>query len=396
MKKKSVKKTAAKARRPKLSVVTTEAPRSTKKRDFWSLFSNVKNHKFQEQMQRGNYLDEFVLLIEDMPEEDFNALVNAPKYSDTLIGSISHKDVIRTLKLDKYDLEIVHLCTLIGLHNNGESIPTHRTMETFKSRIDLGPGTQRLLDQTREWHIQEHLRTLPSSDEELAGTIVVEDFGTEEIDKDTDIKTDLLLGAIEKIKEYSSLLDEETPSAAVIAPSRTPSFVTAWKDAQELMLKFDHEYATRKAYALRTKITMKRVRKEFESGQETEGVYKETIVARQKAQREFLVVEKVQKLAHEHFEKVAIELVDDKALREELNTIGGAGFSHLFDSMNPSVDVYNKEMERRSNKQAVAAQEMSSENDYSDPYFAMEDFKRANASQKIASGEGGLFRRTKS
>ncbi len=135
------------------SVVIVDTPRN-----FWGLFPNVKNHNFNSMMQRGNYLQDFIKLVEGMPEEQFQKVFiepcdlnprriwktincGCPKGTQCLCvkeklirNSSNYFDYLVECKLDKYEVEIQHLRYLIELQKKGTQVPSSYSMDEFLKR----------------------------------------------------------------------------------------------------------------------------------------------------------------------------------------------------------------------------------------------------------------------
>lgn len=126
-------------------------------RNFWGLFSNVKNHNFRLMMQKGNYLQDFIKLIEEMPEEQFQKVfigpcdLNPQRIWQTIDSGCSEdtqclraKEMVRNsnyyfdylveCKLDRYEVEIQHLRYLIELQRKGTQVPSSYSMDEFLKR----------------------------------------------------------------------------------------------------------------------------------------------------------------------------------------------------------------------------------------------------------------------
>lgn len=160
--KKTAKKTAKKPQRvvsKKSTVVRTPATVvNNTPRSFWGLFPSVKNHNFKLMMQKGNYLQDFVKLVEEMPEEQFQTIfIKSSDYKpiyttvkidcgcpvDTQCLCIKEKvirtsnnffDYLKECQLDKYEVEVQHLRHLIEIQQRGVEVPTSYTMDEFFKR----------------------------------------------------------------------------------------------------------------------------------------------------------------------------------------------------------------------------------------------------------------------
>lgn len=137
--KKTAKKTAKKPQRvvsKKSTVVAVTTPVVVNTpRSFWGLFPSVKNHNFKLMMQKGNYLQDFVKLIEEMPEGQFQYLLNNEqlncRYGEDYNNYVEY---LKEHQLDKYEVEIQHLRYLIKLEQKGIQVPTSYTMDEFFKR----------------------------------------------------------------------------------------------------------------------------------------------------------------------------------------------------------------------------------------------------------------------
>lgn len=138
--KKTTKKTAKKPQRvvskkSTVAAVTTSVVVNKTPRSFWGLFPSVKNHNFKLMMQEGNYLQDFVKLIEEMPEGQFQYLLNNEqlnyKYGEDYNNYVEY---LKEHRLDKYEVEIQHLRYLIKLEQKGVQVPTSYTIDEFFKR----------------------------------------------------------------------------------------------------------------------------------------------------------------------------------------------------------------------------------------------------------------------
>lgn len=137
----------------KQSAVIVDIPRN-----FWGLFSNVKNHNFRSMMQKGNYLQDFIKLVEEMPEKQFQKVFiepcdlnpqriwqridcGCPEDTQCLCAkeklvrnSNYYFDYLVECKLDRYEVEIQHLRYLIELQRKGTQVPSSYGMDEFLKR----------------------------------------------------------------------------------------------------------------------------------------------------------------------------------------------------------------------------------------------------------------------
>lgn len=168
--KKTTKRTAKKTTKRKPSVVIAKKPvivesTMTKLRSFWKLFDRVKNHNFQMMVQRGNDLNDFIRIVEEMPESIFrhvfieaanltpvrhNVYVGCECPADTYCFCAKYKttgvtnefnDYLKAHDLQRYEVEIQHLRHLIKLQTKGVAVPESYSIEEFFKRSDA-PGKQ--------------------------------------------------------------------------------------------------------------------------------------------------------------------------------------------------------------------------------------------------------------
>lgn len=137
----------------KQSAVIVDTPRN-----FWGLFSNVKNHNFRSMMQKGNYLQDFIKLVEGMPEKQFQKVFIEPcdlnpqrvwqkidcgcpeniqclcAKEKLVRNSNYYFDYLVECKLDRYEVEIQHLRYLIELQRKSTQVPSSYSMDEFLKR----------------------------------------------------------------------------------------------------------------------------------------------------------------------------------------------------------------------------------------------------------------------
>lgn len=370
-------------RRQKLHVVDSPK-RETKQRDFWSLFPNVQHHKMNDVMRKGNYLDDFIKIVEDLSEESFTRLESA---------ELDLSKVIRDLKLDQYDEEIKYLLELITLSKRGTPVPPNRDFKDFQSRITLGEGTKTLME--REWVLKRKLADLnpgdlPPSEEDANESAKP---GLPEIDNTFSEALRVLTDSIEstekvssprpslhnifesdanaerrKIQEtYSVYATVEQPVAEVVdtSPSeekivtylsqQKPQFIVDVETAQVLLNRFDEEYSKRQINVIVSKKQVKDEKQNFVQNHCNDSVPLTLFIqGHLKAQREFDMIKKIWSQAREAFKTAKIEEVDPVALANEIQKLARFDVNHIFDDMYPSVELYEKEMARRGNlKRAV-------------------------------------------
>lgn len=151
-------------RRRRTSVVITRKPVVIEERQnfrhFWRLFDKVKNHNFPMMVQRGNDLNDFIRIVEEMPESIFQCVfVEAQNLTPvrhkiyvgcecppdtqclccrykTVSTSNSFSDYLRAHNLQRYEVEIQHLRHLMNLQAKGEAVPISRSIEEFFQRSD--------------------------------------------------------------------------------------------------------------------------------------------------------------------------------------------------------------------------------------------------------------------
>lgn len=366
-------------RRQKLHVVDSPV-RKTKKREFWSLFSNVKNHKFQDIMRKGNYLDDLIKIIEDLSEEQFAFL-----FDDTKTLSVT----LRELKLEQYDEEIKHLCKLIALSKNSKPVPEARTVKDFYERINLAPDTIRHLK-------KEHNFAPPEITDVAAIEVDLENTGTVldvldpvTLDRVTEMAAlmdvdpmEALLGiaplaprpSLKNILEsdanaerrriqetYSLKAEAETksakvevvetsPQAVVYSTPAKPQFLVDVEQARALLDKFDNEYAKRQCAVVTTKKQMKEEKQRW-AKTPSNHVYATSLdpdtKAYLKAQREFDMIKRIWEQARAAFKDTKIEEVDTVMLANEIQKLAKFDINHIFDDMHPSKELHDKEMARR-------------------------------------------------
>lgn len=425
----------ARVRRQKLHVVDSPVC-ETKQRNFWGLFPNVKNPKWDAIMRKGNYFDDFIKIIEELSEENFSKLFGVDP-TDCAARLAKVRSAIRDFKLEQYDEEIYYLLKLMGISQKAVAVPVNRDMKDFKSRITLGEGTKRLAEPASSGNdvaVGTFIKKAVASDDlevvdvgaplphegstdgewdnffadmkkesfedslkEFKNEIKIEDLKVE--NKVINIEEMLRMQAssspspiapsstsarpslhnifeskenVERRKihrgiyemndrgEYTPFIAESMTEVVDTPPSdekivafsavQKPQYIVDIESAQALLDRFDGEYAKRQYNVIDTKRKMKEEKKVL-IGTPSNHDYATSldldIKAYLKAQREFDMIKKIWSQARAQFKDAKIEEVDTVALANEIQKLARFDVNHIFDDMYPSVELHQKEMNRR-------------------------------------------------
>jgi hypothetical protein len=114
---------------------------TTKLRDFYSLFPKVKNYNFHDVISKGNSLNEFIQIIENMPEENFSLLFSdafsGEKYSINTKIKTNLSNSVLNYNIEKYSEEIKYLSKLYFINTHGIPVSKSITIEEFRKRAGI-------------------------------------------------------------------------------------------------------------------------------------------------------------------------------------------------------------------------------------------------------------------
>lgn len=376
-------------------LITKDDVSNSSIRNFWDLFSNVKSHDWKHIIQKGNCLNAFAKLVEEMPEEQFRIIFIEPKEDKPIhikekvdcgctepcfcirektVRIINkYSEYLKDVNLEKYDVEIDHLRYLINLQNNGKDVPvSHSEFVKINGVINKNgslkieecaksPKTEKLSDKLVNWgskysSIGLDIKKSQDSNARPSLTELSEVSKSKKLDEEIWNKflKDHELYMSDSIDDVMVVAEKKSATAPP-PPVSLPSLPVFWQEvesARKTLHEFDNFYARKQVELTLATRKMNEKKKEILDDTNNSGsTLHDATRAYLKAKREFEVVKKVLKTAYKELGKVQVVQVSDESMKAEMARYTTAptvtDLSKLFDNMSPTPEVYERVVGQR-------------------------------------------------